>query len=138
MMSRATAQQKESHLVKPVTPADYPYFAQKLQARMGLVRTSVTEAWSRSRSDRDVANAGQVHDLKDEAFSERLAQADLAEISQEVAEIKDIEAAQLRIQLREYGRCLDCGATMDWRRLDAHPTAKRCVACQDRCEHSQR
>ena len=94
------------------------------------------DALARSKSQRDVEIAGQVHDLKDEAFAERLAEVELAQISQELAELQDIEAAQLRIQRGDYGRCGDCGATIERRRLDAYPTAKRCVACQDRREHS--
>jgi DnaK suppressor protein len=136
MTSFTNPEQRQAHEVNPVTPADYPYFTDKLQARMGLLRSSVIEALSRSTSAQDVEVAGQVHDMKDDAFTERLAEVDQAEIAQQVAEIKDVEAAQRRIQQGEYGRCLACGAAIEWRRLDAYPTAKRCIACQVRCEQT--
>ncbi len=123
--------------VRPVMPADYPYFTKKLRTRLGLVRSSIIEAVARSRLEQDGALADRVHDMKDEAFADLLVEVDQARISQEVAEIKDIEAAQLRIQQQEYGRCLDCRAAIGWRRLDAYPTATRCLGCQERCERSQ-
>lgn len=45
-------------------------------------------------------------------------------------EIRDIEAALMRITENVYGICLDCGRSIYFKRLLAFPTAKRCVVCQ--------
>ena len=46
-----------------------------------------------------------------------------------------IQAALARIDARTYGICETCGETISAARLTAMPTARRCVACQERLEH---
>ena len=55
----------------------------------------------------------------------------------ETAELTAIDAALARIAAGQYGQCEDCGATMALARLDAYPTALRCVGCQTRAEHAR-
>lgn len=52
----------------------------------------------------------------------------------ETAELADIAAALERIQAGTYGQCTDCGVTIPPARLNAYPTAKRCIDCQTRKE----
>ncbi len=47
-----------------------------------------------------------------------------------LAELADIEAAQRRMQNHQYGICMECGYVIDYKRLQAYPTAKRCASCQ--------
>ena len=35
----------------------------------------------------------------------------------------------------DFGLCVDCDADIPFARLQANPSAKRCVACQARAEH---
>ena len=44
-------------------------------------------------------------------------------------------AALERIQVGTYGICTDCGISIPPARLNAYPTAKRCVDCQSLSEH---
>lgn len=53
----------------------------------------------------------------------------------ETAELGDIDAALERIQVGTYGICTDCGISIPPARLNAYPTAKRCVDCQSLSEH---
>lgn len=53
----------------------------------------------------------------------------------ETAELGDIEAALERLDAGTYGQCNDCGATIPPARLNAYPTAKRCIDCQSLVEH---
>jgi len=46
------------------------------------------------------------------------------------AHLVETEAALTRLQTGRYGRCEDCGARIDPKRLRALPQARRCVACQ--------
>lgn len=122
------------HQSKTVTAADYPYFKDKLQTRQGMLRSSILKALAQSDSDHDFSSVGQVHDAKDDAFVNLISEVDAALVSHEVAEFRDIELAQQRIQLGDYGRCIDCRQEIEWRRLDANPAAARCVDCQQRRE----
>lgn len=44
-------------------------------------------------------------------------------------EIHDIREALLRIERGEYGTCVSCGEAINPRRLEALPTAVRCINC---------
>lgn len=52
-------------------------------------------------------------------------------------ELEAIQAALARIDDGTYGRCEICGEMINAPRLTAIPTARRCVACQERLEHSR-
>jgi DnaK suppressor protein len=52
-------------------------------------------------------------------------------------EMEAIQAALARIDAGTYGICETCGETISAARLTARPTARRCVACQERLEHSR-
>ena len=53
-----------------------------------------------------------------------------------IREIRNIEKARMRISEGEYGFCEDCGEDIPFERLQARPTALRCVYCQVEHEHS--
>lgn len=59
-----------------------------------------------------------------------------AEKERDVGELRAIEGALARIELGEYGRCVDCGCTIPDERLEAEPAAARCVRCEARREAS--
>jgi DnaK suppressor protein len=46
------------------------------------------------------------------------------------ARMKQVEAALVRFDDDEYGDCLDCGETIDGRRLAAKPESPFCLGCQ--------
>ncbi len=52
----------------------------------------------------------------------------------ETAELAAIDAALERIAQGLYGQCMDCGVSIPEARLNAYPTAMRCVSCQDAAE----
>ena len=51
-------------------------------------------------------------------------------------ELMAIHAARGRIAEGSYGECIDCGCEIPLKRLQAQPTALRCVPCQARHEKS--
>lgn len=73
-------------------------------------------------------------DSADEAIGDALADINLAIIDRHVRDIRDIEAAQARINDGSFGTCVDCGDEIGFERLQAYPTAKRCVRCQQQHE----
>lgn len=49
-------------------------------------------------------------------------------------QIAEIDAALARMDNGTYGTCVDCGDRVPEARLDVHPQAARCIACQTREE----
>ena len=80
--------------------------------------------------------AGEVHDLEEASVADLLADLDLAIVDMHIEEIRDIDAALMRIAGGAYGVCVDCGEDIAIDRLRAYPTAKRCRPCQTRYEGS--
>jgi len=109
---------------------DYPRFHHKLRARLGILRAQIREALLRSDTETYGELAGRVHDAEEESLADLLTDVNLAEISREVEEVRDIDAAMRRIADHTYGSCIDCGDPIDSARLEAYPTAKRCLTCQ--------
>ena len=79
--------------------------------------------------------AGKVHDKQEESLSEMLTEINLAMMSQHQHELKNLERALRRMDDGEYGLCIDCDKPILLARLQAYPTAVRCISCQ--AEHEQ-
>ncbi|KJK21936.1 hypothetical protein UB46_24230 [Burkholderiaceae bacterium 16] len=77
--------------------------------------------------------AGDVADLAEQGAEQRM---DDAVVDHYRAELADIAAARARIAQQAYGICLDCGESIPYLRLQAYPTAERCMPCQRRHEHT--
>jgi len=73
-------------------------------------------------------------DSGDESMANALADFNLTILDRHIDAMRDIEAALQRIKNGEYGVCTDCGDEVALARLQAYPTAKRCLACQERRE----
>jgi RNA polymerase-binding transcription factor DksA len=78
--------------------------------------------------------AGAVTDTADEALASALVDVDTEIIDRHILELRDIEAARVRLKNETYGVCIDCGDAVPYERLAAYPTAKRCVRCQQQRE----
>ena len=116
----------------PLAPGvDIAHFKRVLQARRGVLRKAVHAALLRSDEEQYAQIAGQVHDADDESIADLLVDVNLAEITREIRELRDIDAALRRIVLGTYGICVRCQDGIARERLEAYPTAKRCVACQN-------
>ena len=88
----------------------------------------------RSRGEQYGELAGATHDSGDESVADLLADLDQAELSRDLAELRDLEVAHMRMEGGTYGICTDCGTQISYERLRANPGATRCVACQSRHE----
>lgn len=58
------------------------------------------------------------------------------EMERDQLEMRDIDDARARLAEGSYGECVDCGCDIPYERLQAQPTAARCVDCQARWELS--
>jgi RNA polymerase-binding transcription factor DksA len=59
-----------------------------------------------------------------------------AEQERDVLELREIEAAKERMDAGTYGMCVDCGRDIPLARLNAQPSAKRCLECQTKYERT--
>jgi len=73
-------------------------------------------------------------DSADAAIGDALADINLAIIDRHIRAIRDIEATRERIADGRFGTCIDCGNAIGFERLQAYPTAKRCLICQQQRE----
>lgn len=81
----------------------------------------------------DFAEAGG-SDQGDESVADALADIAAARVDRQVNEMRAIESARKRIKTGKYGICGDCGEDIRFERLQAYPTAERCIACQEKHE----
>lgn len=106
----------------------------RLRQRQRALRNEIHDTLLRADAERYAGIAGQVYDAQDQSLAEVLANVSHAEVARDVEEIRDIEGALGRLASGTYGRCTHCGTTVPAARLDAYPTAKRCLPCQQQHE----
>jgi len=72
----------------------------------------------------------EVADIGEKSVDDFLKEMDVSYITQEVKEIQAINAALRRMGEGTYGQCTECGTNIAAARLDANPSAERCIECQ--------
>ena len=82
------------------------------------------------REDVFSETAGPVADLGDEATADLISDVENAELSRDLTELQEIDAALMRLREGHYGRCAHCGGEIDLERLRREPAATRCLECQ--------
>ena len=105
-------------------------FREELNDRFLKTREVISQELLASDEQQYIDLAGEVHDLGEASLADLLVDLQLASIHRHVQEIRDIDAALLRIASSEYGLCTDCRVSISIDRLKAYPTAKRCRPCQ--------
>lgn len=110
---------------------------QRLKARSQVLREEIRATLLRIDADRYALLAQQVHDTKDQSLASTLTGIGHAEIARDAEELADIDLALRRVAAGTYGQCLACGVTIPEPRLEAYPTAKRCLPCQQKKEQAQ-
>lgn len=112
-------------------------FEKQLRDRKTVLLGEVHDALLRIDAERYAEVAAQVRDTKDQAAIESLAEISHAEVERDLGEVRDIDAALQRIAAGTYGTCVTCGAQIAQKRLEAYPTAKRCLHCQQSHERGR-
>jgi RNA polymerase-binding transcription factor DksA len=74
--------------------------------------------------------ANQHDATDDDAIADYLSEMDLATLAAELNTLREIQAARKRIADGTWGTCTQCGGDIAPKRLDAFPTAARCITCQ--------
>lgn len=112
----------------------------QLRTLRGRLDQREAELQSEVRTAREAAEqqaigqAGVVGDQGDSASDHLQNGIRHVEMSRDIEELVEIEAARRRMDDGSYGECIDCSQPIDERRLLAQPTAARCAPCQERYE----
>ncbi|MFZ8885288.1 MAG: TraR/DksA family transcriptional regulator [Steroidobacteraceae bacterium] len=101
-----------------------------LRHRFDELMREVQEDLAKTDADSEALGSDRVRDLGDEALADLILSVDDAETTRDLQELRDVEAALLRMKQGNYGTCLKCNAPIAAERLAAYPTAKRCLPCQ--------
>ncbi len=109
-----------------------------LRARNGMLRSTVAWRLRESGQPDEMRIADRLRDPEEESLAEILSEVEYAEVQNEIAELRDADAALRRIEAGSYGVCTDCSAPIPAARLIAYPTAKRCLTCQQSHEDKKR
>ncbi len=105
-------------------------YQRQLKQRFQTLREEISRKLIESDNAHYIDLAGTVHDTEEESVADLLADLQHADVGRWVNEIRDIDAALLRIADGSFGVCTDCEEAIDPQRLQSYPTAKRCQPCQ--------
>lgn len=117
------------------TPTQFDQLATKLKQDYQALLIEVREALDHSGDQHriDLLNS-EPGDSGDESLASALADFNLSQLDRHIQQMRDIEMAFERVKSKTYGICMDCGDDITLARLQAYPTAKRCIACQEKRE----
>jgi RNA polymerase-binding transcription factor DksA len=110
---------------------------ERIAERKARLLEEIRGGLARSGKERYADLVGGTSDAGDESVASLLRDVTEAEIVRDVGEVRDIVAAEQRLAAGRYGVCIDCGAAIDYKRLEAYPTAKRCLRCQQHREKTR-
>jgi DnaK suppressor protein len=98
--------------------------------RQRVLVGEVADQRSRTAQDGNDDALGGVGDAGDESVVRMMTDLHLQEAGRDLEELREIEAAIRRIDAGIYGDCEACGNEIGYARLEAQPTATRCLQCQ--------
>lgn len=118
-----------------LTPSQIDQLVAKMNADYQALRREVREELENSGDQHRIDLLNQEPgDSGDESLANALADFNLSILDRHIDAMRDIEAALQRIRNGAYGVCIDCGDDVGFTRLQAYPTAKRCIVCQEQRE----
>ena len=121
-----------------LTDAERKTLAKQLEERRRVLRSELTAKLNAQDNPALLGLRNRMEETDDWAVADLETALDVAEVSRDAGELREVEAALVRIKDGTYGECVDCGTHIPFARLHANPSASRCIACQERVEASQR
>lgn len=119
-----------------LTPRQAEQLAAVLAEQRAALTSAIDNHFAEHAQTRYTDLVGQVGDLEDHALAELLVDDELAGIQREISELREIQAAEDRLERGHCGTCIDCGGAVGFERLLAWPSATRCVPCQETYERT--
>lgn len=108
--------------------------AKRLRERATTLREDIRAELLKYDDDQYQMLADRVGDYEDKSVADLLTDVDLSEVDRDVQELRDIEAALVRVAEGTYGICVECQEHISYERLEKVPGAARCRKCQERYE----
>lgn len=109
----------------------------RLRTRRQQLRGEIRDTLLRIDAERYTTIAGQLAESHEQSLTGLLAEVGHADVARDVEEVQDIEGALARLAAGTYGQCIRCAGPIPANRLEAYPTAKRCLPCQQQHEESR-
>ncbi len=110
--------------------------AARLRARREVLAAEIREVAERTGGETQRTIGGGVGDQADEAAASALLDDERAAVRRDEQELAAVEGALARIDGGTYGLCVACGEVIAPARLEANPSAARCINCQGRFERA--
>jgi RNA polymerase-binding transcription factor DksA len=108
-----------------------------LSERKEALRDEIRTGLERMRTEGYEDLLSGTSDAGDRSVAKLLTDVKNAEVVRDASELREIFDAETRVAIGTYGTCVDCGLPIPYARLVAHPTAKRCLRCQQIREASR-
>jgi RNA polymerase-binding transcription factor len=102
----------------------------QLERRGAELREEIAAALRATGGERAEGLANHLEEIDDQPVADLESAIEIAALEREVRELREIEAARLRLHEPDFGLCVDCEAEIPYTRLSANPAAVRCVDCQ--------
>ncbi len=131
-VNRLRWREPDNDFMSKQSSLDLASLRQSLNERVQSLRQDLRR--DRAKLADDVGDPHVVLDRKDQADLVTQAGVDDAELSRDLTELAQVEAALQRLDSGHFGLCQDCSQPIAPARLAAQPWASRCVACQTRFE----
>jgi len=105
-----------------------------LKQRAAALVGEITAALRQADTPESIHLANRFEEVREEALADLELALDIAAVERDIAELRRVTAAQTRIHTPEFGVCVDCSEAIPFSRLQAEPSAIRCIACQRTAE----
>lgn len=102
-----------------------------LEARYTTLIAEARQEMQRTSEGDQIEPLSRVLDDGDAAVEDLMATLDSTEAERHMTEVRAIIDAGNRLRHGTFGDCIDCGQEIGFERLEAMPTATRCVVCQE-------
>jgi RNA polymerase-binding transcription factor DksA len=110
----------------------------RLTSRLAELRADIHRELRKCDDETYQQLANHVADSGDQSVADLLVDVNLAEITRDVGEIRDVEDALTRLATGSYGTCVACEEPIGTDRLEYSPSAARCYRCQEAYENRER
>ena len=101
-----------------------------LKSRSSVLVDEIAAALRQKDTPESIHLANRFEEVREEALADLELALDIAAVERDIAELRRVTEAQSRIHTPEYGDCADCGEVIPYTRLQAEPSAVRCISCQ--------
>ena len=121
-----------------LTAAERTTLAKQLDERRRVLRLELAAKLEAQDNPALLGLRNRMEETDDWAVADLETALDVAEVSRDAGELREVDAALLHLKDGTYGECVECGTNIPYGRLHANPSASRCIACQERVEASQK